>query len=197
MRYVSVNCDQHTVTFVWEENGKYSFVTVVEGRRLKKYIAPELETIRTPVVFKGKGKQISGKTREVFLDKVLETFIEITNCDCVVGITSTYAARANDRNADITFESINKIWDYADENKFNRFSGTCVIDIKTYDPEKIVEHFPKLSKYVIGKTHKEYLYDVNYKNWKNNNEVINFCTAFFHVEDLKKDFEQFINSENT
>lgn len=197
MRYVSVNCDQYSVTFVWEENGKYSSVTVVEGRRLKKYIAPELDVIRTRVAYEGKGKENPEKSRSIFLDKVLETFIELTNCDCVVGITSTYAARANDRNAAVTFESIDKIWDYADQNGFNRFSGTCVIDIKSYDPQKIVEHFPRLSKYVIGKTHKEYLYAVNYKDWKNHNGVINFCTSFFHVEDLKKDFEQFKNSENT
>lgn len=197
MKYVSINCDQYSVTFITEENGKYSSVTIVEGRRLKKYIAPELDVTRTKVVFEGQGKQLPEKTRELFLDKVLETFIEITNCDCVVGITSTYLARANDRNADITYQTVNKIWDYAEENKFERFSGICVIDIKTYNPEKLIEHFPKLYKYVHGKTHKEYLYDVNFKNWKNHNGVINFCTAFFYIEDLKKDFEQFINSEKS
>ena len=183
MKYLGIDCDQYSVSFVSEENGIYESTVIVQTKRFAAYIPKELEVIRTPIT---KGNK---ETREIFLNEAFKQFIEKTsNCDCCVGLTSYQLSSFNNGwfPAQKVYELIDKIWDYAEEKDFQNFHPKSAIDLEIENPLGFAHTFPHLSRYVDWKTSQEYFYHFNGRSWKTNNHILNLASAYYLVESLKK-----------
>lgn len=188
MKYVGIDCDQYSVTFVSEENGIYKSTVVVQTKKFAEHIPKEIEVIRTPYHLKN-GKS-NKATREIFLNEVMKQFTEKTsNCDCCVGITSYQLSSINNGYfpAKNVYQSIDKIWDYTEQNGFRNFHGKPAAELEIENPLGFVCAFPHLARYANWKTSKEYFYNFKGRSWKSNNHILNLASAYYLTESLKKD----------